>query len=265
MLWLALLQGPAMAQTLAGTHISTQASATYRMDDMVHPVTAWSPVVVVNVLVVESLTLTGPTSVTTPPGGTVLVSYLLTNKGNAVSRYRFQLASTGCSGTNQVLGQLRLALDADHNGVAQAHETVSTGSVAASLSPGQSVSLLVQGLAPSVPSGLACVTLTATTDLQEEEAVLSTAVQVGAGASVSVSKTVASSGTLLRGTGLLDFTVTATNIGTDAAGPTDVAGAPAVALTIDGVPNTSRVLLRDALPAGTQYVMGTLRSDQVGA
>lgn len=265
LLWLGLAQAAMALPTPVGTRIGVQASATYQMDDMVQPLTAWSSVVVVNVAAVESLVLTGPASQSTPPGAGVLVSYLLSNSGNTVSRYKFQLDTSGCSGTNTTLGQLRLALDADRNGAVQAHETVSTGSVVASLLPGQSASLLVQGIAPPAVSGMACVKLTATTEAQEQEAVALTTVQVGSGASVSLSKTVVSNGTLLPGTGLLDFTVTATNTGTADASPTDVAGAPATSVTIDGVPNISRVLLRDVLPAGTQYEMSTLRSSHASA
>ncbi len=264
-LWLGFFPAAMAAQTLGGTRIGTQASATYRMDDMVQTMTVWSSVVVVNVLAVESLTLTGPSSLSTPPAGTVLASYLLTNTGNAASRYKFELASSGCSGANVALSQLRLALDADRNGVVEAHEVIPTGSVAASLQPGQSASLLVQGTAPSVVTGVACVMLTAATESLEEEAVLATTVRVGAGASLSLSKTVVSSSTLLRGTSFLDFALTATNTGTSDASPTNVAGSAATSITIDGVPNVSRVLIRDVLPTGTQYVMNTLRSSHAGA
>lgn len=262
-LWLGFLPAAMAVQTQAGTRIGTQAGATYRMDDMVQPVTVWSSVAVVNVIAVESLALTGPASISTPPGKEVSVGYLLTNNGNTSSRYTFELSTAACSGTNVVLGQLRLALDANRNGAVEANETIATGSVALSLLPGQSASLLVLGLAPSVATGVACVQLKAIAD--EETASLSTTIQVGSGASVSLSKTVVSNGALLRGSSQLDFTVTATNAGTEAAGPTAMAGTPATSVTINGVPNSSYVLLRDELPVGTQYVMGTLRSSNIYA
>ena len=265
MLWLGHFPAAMAAQTQVGTRIGTQASATYRMDDMVQPVTVWSSVVVVNVLAVESLTLTGPTSLDTPPGREVSVSYLLNNNGNTPSSYKFLLSAAGCSGTNVALGPVRLALDADRNGAVGAHETIPTDSFAVTLLPGQSASLLAQGMAPSVAAGVACVKLTVATQTEEEAASLSTTIQVGSGASVSLSKTVVSNGALLRGSSLLDFTVTATNAGTEAASPTAMAGAPATSVTVNGVPNASYVLLRDELPAGTQYVMGTLRSSNIYA
>jgi len=41
-LWLGFFPAAMAAQTLGGTRIGTQASATYRMDDMVQTMTVWS-------------------------------------------------------------------------------------------------------------------------------------------------------------------------------------------------------------------------------
>lgn len=256
-LWLGL--GPVAMAAQAGALITAQAHASYRMPGMVQSISAWSATTVAQVAAVESLTLTGATSLRASPGADVTASYLLTNTGNTTSRYSFQLTGTGCIGTDIALGSIRLALDINGNGVAEPHETLPTGSTATSLAAGQSASLLVVGSTPLVASGTACLSLTATTAAQPQSAAVRTSVLVGSGASVSLTKTVASTGAPVRGTSTLDFTLTATNLGTDPAAPTGTAGATATPVKVNGVAR-SYVLIRDMVPAGTQYVMGTLRS-----
>lgn len=263
LLWLGQLHA-ALAAVPAGTAILAQASATYHMAGIVQPLTAWSPVVKAQIVAVESLTLAGPAGQRALPGADVSLNYLLTNTGNTASRYTFQLTATGCGVTDVTLGGLRLALDTNGNGLIDPGEQIAVGGVVASLPSGQSASLIVHGSVPTVAAGTACVTLSGTTADQGQSATVSTPIRVGPGAALSLNKTVASAGALVPGTSTVDFTLTANNIGTEDAGPTPSAGTGATPVTVNGVPR-AYVLIRDTLPAGTRYVMGTLQSSQPGA
>lgn len=261
-LWLSQLQ-PVLA-VQAGTAIATQAHASFLMPGMVQPVTAWSDVVLVQVTAVESLTLTGPTRLRVPPGAQVHVAYQVTNAGNAESSYTLQLGNTGCSDpATTTLSNLRLALDTNRNGVVEVQEAV-TSPAAITLLPGQSAGLLVLGVAPAVASGMACVSLLATSAAEQNTAAAHTSVQIGTGASVSLSKTVSSVGPLVRGVSTLDFTLTANSIGSEAAALTSTDPTGAIPLKVDGV-SRSLVLLRDEIPAGTQYVPNSLKPSQADA
>jgi large repetitive protein len=260
-MWLSHLQAAQAVQ--AGTRIATQARASFLMPGMVQPVTAWSEVVLVNVAAVESLTLTGPTSLHVPPGVQVALAYQLTNTGNTESRYALQPGNSGCSDpATAALSNLRLALDTNRNGVVEAQETV-TAPGTVTLLPGQSASLLVLGGVPIVASGTACVSLSAVT-AGERTATARTRVQIGTGASVSLSKTVSSTGALVRGASTLDFTLVANSIGTQTAALASTDPTATTPLKVDGT-SRSLVLLRDEIPVGTQYVANSLKPSQVDA
>lgn len=234
--WLGLAQAALAVQ--AGTRIDSRAYATFHVADLVQPLTAWSPTLWTTVASVEALTLTGATDTRVPPGAQVVSAYVLSNTGNMASEYTFTLNGSGCSGTTTSLSGLRLAVDSNNNGVADAGEWIATGTPSAlKLRTGGSANLLVVGSSPVLASGLACISLTATTVAQSQLASSSLRVHVGTGASVTLNQTASYSGPLLSGTSVVGITTTARNIGTAAAAATSTAGPVATPVLVNGAPS----------------------------
>ena len=221
---------------------------------------------------VEALTLDGEARVAKAPDMATTLNFLLRNTGNVEASYALTpINGGGCAGTatganidDFDLSGLRVVLDADNNGIADAAEPALAGGAALTLAPGRAASLLVQGRTPNLPSGAACIALEATTQSQHITARAATLITIGANPVLTITKTAVFDGPLVPGVGKVDFNIDAQNIGVRPATATATAGPAATPVMVNGAA-TSLVLLRDVLPAGTRYVAGTLRSAASGA
>lgn len=256
------------APVAAGASIRNVATATYVPAGLAQTETASSNAVLATVLPVEALILTQDQSVTRPPNALVTLNHLLSNTGNVTSSYAFAWANNaaGCAPDQLDLSALRVVRDVNNNGVVDAGDPVlPLGSAAAlSLKSGETVSLLVQGTLPAAPSGIACLALTATTALQSQTAANRDTVTVGNAAVISLVKSASYPGLIVPGVTRIDFTINSTNIGAQDAQPTGSAVPGPAAIMVNGVA-ASLVLVRDLIPAGTDYIAGTLQSSAAGA
>jgi len=262
----ALLAGSALVQAApapAGMVIRNVATATYVPDGFAQTETTQSNTVLTTVLPVEALMLTQDQSVTRPPGSTVTLSHLLTNTGNVASSYAFNFGNNGagCSPDTLDLSTLRIVRDANNNGVIDTGDQVvalnSAGEMV--LQPGQTASLLVQASIPTVAAGSACLRLMATTASQQLSAVNHDIVTVGDMAVIVITKSATYPGLVIPGSTRVDFTVSGANIGSQDAQPSNVAAPTNTPVLVNGVP-TALVLVRDLVPADTQYIVGSLQS-----
>ncbi|MDB5879742.1 MAG: conserved repeat domain protein, partial [Variovorax sp.] len=250
----------------AGLVIRTTATASYLPAGYSQIERTSSNTVTAVIRAVEALTLDGEARVARAPDIDATLNFLLRNTGNVDSSYAFAPINGGsCTGTDTLdLSSLRVVLDANNNGVADAVEPTLTGAAALTLAPGRTASLLVQGHVPNLPTGAACITLEAATQSQHVLARAATLVTIGANPVLAITKTAAFDGPLVPGASKVDFSIDAENIGVRAATPTATAGPAATPIVVNGVA-TTLVLLRDVLPAGTRYISGTLRSAAWGA
>ena len=262
----ALLLGSAMVQaapTPAGTEIRNVATAIYVPAGFVQTETTNSNTVLVTVLPVEALLLTQDQSVMRSPGSTVTLSHLLTNSGNVASSYTFSFSNNGagCTPDTMDLSALRVVRDTNNNGVIDSNDPVIAINSAGAfvLQPGETASLLVQGLVPAVGTGTACVALVATTALQHLSAVNHDIVTLGDVAVIAITKSAAYPGVMIPGTTRIDFMVSGANTGSQDAQPSNVAAPTNTPVLVNGAP-TALVLVRDLVPAGTRYIVGSLQS-----
>ncbi|QNK73192.1 OmpA family protein [Variovorax sp. PAMC28562] len=262
----ALLIGSALVQAApapGGAVIRNVATGTYVPTGFAQTETISSNAVIATVLSVEALTLTQDQSVTRPPAAVVTLSHLLTNTGNVASSYALNLSNdgVGCTPDTLDLSSLRIVRDSNNNGVVDSSDPVialnSTGALL--LQPGQTVALLVQGTVPTVGVGNACLALVVTTTLQRLSAVNHDVVTVGNVAVISITKSAAYPGLVIPGTTRIDFAVSGANIGSQDAQPSSVAAPTNTPVLVNGAP-TALVLVRDLVPAGTQYIVGSLQS-----
>ena len=251
------------APASAGTVIRNVATATYVPAGFSQTETTNSNAVLATVLPVEALVLTQDQSVMRPPGASVTLSHLLTNAGNVASSYTLNFSNNGvgCTPDTLDLSSLRIVRDTNNNGVLDNSDPVVALSSAGALilQPGETASLLVQGLVPTVSAGNACMTLTATTALQNLSAVNHDNVTVGNAAVITLTKSAAYPGLVIPGTTRIDFTVSGANIGSQDAQPSNVAAPTNTPVLVNGAP-AALVLVRDLVPAGTQYLVGSLQS-----
>ncbi|AIY42888.1 Outer membrane protein A precursor [Collimonas arenae] len=251
-----------------GTVIRNVATATYVPAGFAQTETASSNGVIANVLPVEALTLTQDQNVTRPPNVVVSLNHLLTNTGNVPSSYTLNFVNNGpgCVADTLDLSSLRIVRDMNNNGVVDASDSViALGSVGAlQLKPGETASLIVQGTTPSVASGTACLTLSATTVSKGQSAVNHNVVTVGNVAVMSLIKSASYPSLVQPGSTVINFVVSGTNIGSQDAAPTSTAVPGSNTIIVNGAPKTL-VLLRDLVPAGTQYIAGSLQSTALGA
>ncbi len=247
----------------AGVSIRAQATASYIPAGISQTETASSNVVIATIMAVEAATLGQTQAVTRAPGANVVFSHVLANIGNVPSSYTVNLVTDGpgCSKSNIALGSAQVLRDTNNNGVADAADSVLALDAAGvlDLSPGQSTALLVTGNLPVVPSGNACVALTITTKLQNIVVTNQDSVAIGNGAVMLLSKSAQYSGPVVPGQTRIDFNITATNVGGQDARPTGNLAPTGSALFVDGRPSTL-VLLRDVIPVGAQYVVGSLQT-----
>lgn len=224
----------------AGTDIANQAHATY-----VNPATGAtirldSNAVVLTIQPVEALTLTQDQTVEAAIGTVVNLPHTLTNTGNTPSSYTLDLANL--SGDDFDLGGLRVVLDVNGNGRAEAGEPSVTAATPLRLTPGESLTLvIVGGFTSGAANGKSArVTLGATTRLQHITA-SNTDTVIGRGTiTYAAVKSVSPAQPVAGGT--LTYTVTARNNGQVPAGARSV--------QVDGAPR-DLVMLTDRIPANT--------------
>lgn len=250
----------------AGLVIRTTATASYVPAGYSQIESTNSNTAIAVIRAVEALTLDGEARAAQAPDADATLNFLLKNTGNVDSTYALAVTNGGaCTGAGSFdLSKLRVVLDANNNGVADAIEPTLAGVAALTLAPGRTASLLVQGHLPNLSTGAACVTLEATTQSQRVVARAATMVTIGANPVLAITKTAAFDGPLVPGTGKVDFNIDAQNIGVRAAVAAATAGPAATPILVNGVA-TSLVLLRDVLPTGTRYIEGTLRTTAAGA
>ncbi|MDA7417542.1 OmpA family protein [Xenophilus arseniciresistens] len=252
----------------AGTVIRSFATATYNPGGIAQTETVNSNEVIATVLPVEALVLTQDQTVSRPPGSIVTLSHLLANTGNVASSYTISLLNNaaGCAADTLDLSSLRVLRDTNNNGVADPADppVVLDAAGALTLQPGEAVSLLVQGTVPNVPAGAACVGLSATTALQRLSDTNRDTINVGTAAALTLVKSASYPSPVLPGQTRIDFTVTGSNIGAQDAQPSNTVAPTGTPLLVDGA-STALVLVRDLVPAGTQYIPGTLQSTAAGA
>ncbi|WP_422097591.1 hypothetical protein [Variovorax sp.] len=266
-----LLGGMAQANAAAapgGTVIRSIATGTYVPGGMAQTETISSNEVIATVLPVEALVLTQDQTLSRPPGSIVTLNHLLTNTGNVASSYTIALANNaaGCAADTLDLSALRVLRDGNNNGVSDPADPVLALDKAGvlTLKPGEAAALLVQGTIPMVARGTACLGLTATTALQRLQASNRDTVVVGDAAALSLVKSASYPGFVVPGQTRIDFTVSGTNIGAQDAKPSGIVAPTNTPLLVDRVP-MALVLIRDKVPEGTQYIVGSLQTAAAGA
>ncbi|MGV0960379.1 MAG: hypothetical protein ACOYB1_11130 [Limnohabitans sp.] len=253
------------ASPQAGTRISVQAKASYVPNGFTQVETAVSNTVIAEILPVEALVLSGDDWVARAPGTHTTLVYRLVNAGNVSSTISTAVSNAAnCSAQVDTtdLSNLRVVVDANSNGIADPAELAASPDLV--LPAGQSVSLLVVGDVPMSNGGGACIQLRARTALQSVVRAVSTFVSIADNPVLQLSKTALYIQALQRGTSdIATYSLTASNTGTRPATVTDTAAGGAL-ITVNGSP-VKVVLLRDLLPVGAQYKMGSLMASHANA
>lgn len=252
----------------AGTVIAAQAYAEYQPAGIAQLERVQSNTVLANVLSVESLVLSASQNVNRPPNATATLGHLLANTGNLASTYTLNLTAggAGCPATTVNLASLRVVRDINGNGVADSTDPVVPLNAAGALqlASGEMASLLVQGFMPNAASGIACVVLTATTALQAQTASNVDVIQLSNAAVLTLSKSASFPGVMQPDVSVVQFDIRGSNIGVQDALGTPSVTPVATPIVVDGTPRTL-LLVRDLIPNGLQYVMGSLSSSANGA
>ena len=254
-------------QPLAGSIISSKATASYGLPGSIESMTTYSNVVEAIVQPVESFTLIQNNSFTRPAASIVTFPHTLTNIGNTVVAYTFNVDTVGCSGPNiGFANSVSLYLDVNGNGGIDSidHQLPFGSKGVVSLSPGESTSLLLQGALPLASDGeTSCIRLRVGSDSTGRQESNVDTVRISKNAAIVLSKTVNYSGTAQAGKTVLNYSVVASNIGNTNAVPAP--NAPdASTILVNGIP-TALIVIRDVMPNGLQYVPGTLHTDISGA
>ena len=252
----------------AGASIRNVATATYIPNGYAQSETVQSNAVLLNVQAVEALTLTQSQNVIRGPSIPVTLSHLLTNTGNTVSSYTFNLSNNGagCAADTTDLSNLRMVRDSNNNGVVDPGEPFITLGAAGALTlqPGEVVALLVQGTTPSLGTGSACLAVVATTVLQAVTATNNDIVTLGNNAVLSLTKSASYSGQIIPGISDIAFTINGASVGAQDVRSSHTAAPLGTPITVNGAP-MALVLIRDNIPAGTAYNPNTLQSLAAGA
>lgn len=253
------------AMPAAGTVLRVQARASYAPQGWSQTESVLSNVAEARVQAVDALQLSGDAWVARPPGVHATVPYRVLNTGNTVLSLVQAVANAGsCSnGSDSTdLLNLRVVWDVNSNGVADPAELAS--SAAPRLRPGESASLLVLGDVPMSNVGGACLQLSVGSSAQPQMRTLSTFVSIADNPVVQLGKTVRYAQALRPGSAdSAHYTLTASNIGTRIASQT-AQSASGEAITVNGVAQRF-LLLRDVLPAGSLYRVGSLQASHAGA
>ena len=269
--WLCLINitiitTPALASVPAGSIITAQAIATYIPANYTQIETIHSNTVTAITLGVEALTMAQGQTMVRPPHAIIANSHLLTNTGNVVSQYMFSFIpnSPTCAATNFNLTQITLWLDQNSDGVVDAGDiqlALNTSSVLR-LPAGGTANIIVQSTAPtSVASGIACYSLTVTSEAQSITATNTDTVQISDIASLITTKSAQHGNLVQAGISTISYTITTNNIGNQDAMATATTST-SIPIMVDGVPS-SLILLRDAIPTGSHYVAGSLTCTSV--
>ena len=255
--------GAAMAP--AGVSLQTQAVATYTLPGAGVVETIRSNVLVLQVSAVDDFALQGDAWVSRTPASQATLPYRLSNLGNRV----LEITTTVVNANNcslfpdtHDLGNLRVVVDANTNGIADPAEL--TASTQVSLQPGTSASVLVLGDVPQASTDGACIQLTATSNSPSLSRSISTFVSMANNPAIALQKQASAAGPLKPGgNDTVRYTLTATNQGTRDATPSNVSTS-GQSITVNGNP-TSVILLRDEIPTGAMFQMGSLQVSHASA
>ena len=255
--------GAAMAP--AGVSLQTQAVATYTLPGAGVVETIRSNVLVLQVSAVDDFALQGDAWVSRTPGSQATMPYRLSNLGNRV----LEITTTVVNANNcslfpdtHDLGNLRVVVDANTNGIADPAEL--TASTQVSLQPGTSASVLVLGDVPQASTDGACIQLTAASSSPSLSRSISTFVSMANNPAIALHKQASAAGPLKPGgNDTVRYTLTATNQGTRDATPSNVSTS-GQSITVNGNP-TSVILLRDEIPTGAMFQMGSLQVSHASA
>ena len=241
---LLLLASAYAATPLAGLRINNQATATFFDTNAGFFSTLNSNTVVVIVQPVEAVQIRPAQTFNRSPGSFAVFPYRVTNSGNVSATYA--LTFSNAAGDNFDLTGLTLYRDTNGNGVVDTGEPVLALGATITLAPGESADVVLQGqIGAAVPLGQsALVNFTATSQLQGATLTVTDTVRTALGASMALQKTVSRLGAAPLD--VLTYTLTAQNTGS--------AAATGVPVTIDGIA-VSRVVVRDAIPANTAFVL----------
>lgn len=255
-----------LAAPPAGTLIKDQALASFTVQGEATQRTITSNTVAAKVVVVL-LRLVQDNSLQRSAGTFVTFPHLLSNTGNVASTYTFTFDTAGCTSSNLgFVSAADLYLDTNGNGIVDSDDEKLTvaASGAVRLEEGKNANLLVQGRLPMAANGgSSCIRLIASADGSNVQSQNTDKVDITSNAALALTKSVRYSGPAQPGSTILEYVVTASNVGRTSAEPT--ASAPdGSRILVDGMPRTL-VLLRDFLPIGTQYVKGSLKTETAGA
>ena len=241
-----LLQLFAMANAhatapLAGSTINNQARVDFFDTNAGFFSTLFSNTVKVTVQPVEKVLVESPQTVFRSPGSFAVFPYKVTNTGNVTTTYVLNFANAAV-GDNFDLSSLKLFRNPNANGIPDPNEPPVANGSTITLTPGQSLDLVLQGVVDAnIPLGqTALVDFTATSTIQGATGTVRDTAITALGASMLLSKRVslltAATNTTLR------YTLTLTNTGT--------ATATGIQARVDGVLG-SWIVMRDIVPNGT--------------
>ncbi len=232
----------AHAAPLAGTTINNQAQASYLDTNAAFFSTIVSNTVKVIVQPVENVLVQFPQTVFRAPGSFAALPFRVTNTGNVTTNYT--LAYSNLAGDSYDLASLTLYSDLNGNGIPDPGEPIIALGGNVTLTPGQSLDVVLQGL---VGAGVsltqnALVSFTATSTLQGATQTVTDTVTTAQGASMLISKKVS----LLTASpnNTLTYDLTLTNTGTSTA--------TGITATVDGVLG-SWIVMRDIIPPNTTF------------
>ncbi|NDC60961.1 MAG: DUF11 domain-containing protein, partial [Betaproteobacteria bacterium] len=266
LLWLMLTAfDAAAAMAPAGVILQTQAVATYSLPGSGVVETIRSNVLVLQVLAVDDFALQGDAWVSRTPGSQATIPYRLSNLGNSVLQINSVVANANnCSQFQDThdLVNLRVVVDSNSNGIADPAEL--TASTQVSLQPNSSASILVLGDVPPVSTDGACIQLTATSNSPSLSRSVSTFVSMVANPAVVLTKEASADAALKPGgSDKAHYTLTATNRGAREATPSNMSMS-GQNITVNGAA-TNVILLRDEIPKGAVFVLGTLQASSPSA
>lgn len=244
---------------LSGSAVNNRAEAAYLPAGFTTAELIYSNTVTADVIPLEALTLTHDQVVNSTSGAQVVLPHVLTNTGNVASSYSFNLVNLGNDGFD--LNDLKLIWDKNGNGVFDNGEPVLplNTPIPDKLNPGVFANLLVIATVPvESVSAFANLQLTATTDVAHLSATNTDKIILAGGAIVPLTKSASQTG-YVAPTTKVDYTLTASNIGTSVASPASVAGSAQTPILIDNTPATV-FLIRDPIPAHTTYISGSLNT-----
>ena len=254
---------------LAGTVLQTSATANYYSSDINAAIqAATSNILVSTVASAETFQINQNQHVIRGPNITSQLSHLLVNTGNTTSTYVFNIgAVTDACHPDVTLSSISLWLDQNNSGIIEPGETqINLGqSRAFQLAPGQSVNLIVKSKTPgNINQGIACYALNVTAESSGVSGSVMDIVELGNNAAITLTNTVVKQDhVIIPGSSTMSYRVLASNIGNESAN--GIALTPnSTPLFVDGVAS-SLIVLREVVPDGMQYVLGSLSASHANA